>query len=372
MTQSENLRRIGALLTVGIRGSVPGDPQLEEDLDACLQAGVGGVIVFDVDVPKYRTAVAAGVHPSEARWQAERNVRSPGQLTSLIGYLRQRLGSDLLVMVDQEGGRVARLHRERGFTATLPSAEDFGQLSGPEQQAAARRQAVELAGLGFDLNLAPVVDVAVDPEAVLVSQQRVYSADPRRVLGAARTVIDAHAAVGLATCAKHFPGLGSLRLDTHETAATLGSAGHRPVELEPWRALMSGPRPPEVVMAAHVVWPEVDGERVVSQSAAALQGVLRDELGFEGVIATDSLDMAGARTADGPAGAAVASLRAGADLLIHAANLDPHEFDDGHPAPRIAAALAEAVDEGRLDGGWPEIDRRVARVRALRARPGAR
>lgn len=372
MSHSDKLRRVGALLTVGVRGCVPGDPRLEEDLDACLEAGVGGVIVFDVDVPGARAAVADGVDASEARWQAERNVRSPGQLTSLIGYLRRRLGPELLVMVDQEGGAVARLRPERGFTATLPSAEEFGRLSGLEQQAAARRQAAELAELGFDLNLAPVIDVAMDPGAVLAAQGRIYSADPRRVLGAARAMIDAHAAAGLATCAKHFPGLGSVRFDTHEQAATLGASADPEIELAPYRALMSGPRPPEVVMAAHVVWPRVDADHIVSRSAAALQGVLRDELGFEGVIATDSLDMAGAHDEQGTTGAAIASLRAGADLLIHAANLDPQEFDDGHPAPRLVAALAAAVDDGALEGGWSEVDRRARRVRSLRARRGAR
>lgn len=378
-----SLMRVGRLLVTGVRGAVPGDPQLEADLDCCARIGVGGILLFDVDVPTWRRAVARGVDPDEARWQAERNIRSPGQLKTLIGYLRERLGADILVLVDQEGGSVARLRPERGFRQALPSAAEFAARSGTEQRTLADRQARELAELGIDVNLAPVIDVGHEPEAVLVGQQRVLGHEPRRVLASAQAVIDAHSAAGVHTCVKHFPGLGSVRRDTHQMQARLDERYDRAAELAPYRELISGPRPPAMVMAAHVIWPEVDPGRVVSQSRAALQGVLRDELGFEGVIATDSLDMAGADgssaeqaatrpASDSPQVAAVRALEAGADLLIHAANLRDGDFDDGHPIERVARALTAAVEAGRVLGGWGEIDRRAECVHALRARSAVR
>lgn len=368
MIDSAKIQRAGALLAVGLRGAVPGDDHLEADLDVCAEAGVGGVILFDVDVAAFRRAVAAGTPADEARWRAERNVRSPGQLKTLVRYLRSRLGDDLVVMIDQEGGAVARLRAERGFTGTLVSAQEFGRLSGPAQQDAARQQAVALADLGIDVNLAPVVDLTRQPEARIALQQRSFGDDVRRVTACAQTVIGAQARAGVGSCLKHFPGLGSIVADTHDDGLPVLSDGFdRTLELAPYRELIQGPRPPEMVMAAHVSWPEVDAVHPVSRSRAALTDVLRSELGFEGVIATDSLDM-GAALADGVTieEAAIESLAAGADLLLHAVNLSDDAFAHGHPALALATAVAQAVDDGALDGGWSELEPRTARVRALR------
>jgi beta-N-acetylhexosaminidase len=368
MIDSAKIQRAGALLAVGLRGAVPGDDHLEADLDVCAEAGVGGVILFDVDVAAFRRAVAAGTPADEARWRAERNVRSPGQLKTLVRYLRSRLGDDLVVMIDQEGGAVARLRAERGFAGTLVSAQEFGRLSGPAQQDAARQQAVALADLGIDVNLAPVVDLERRPEARIAVQQRSFGDDVRRITACAQTVIGAHARAGVGSCLKHFPGLGSVVADTHDDVLPVLRDGFdRALELAPYRELIQGPRPPEMVMAAHVIWAEVDATRPVSRSRAALTDVLRAELGFEGVIATDSLDM-GAALAGG-AGVeevAIESLAAGADLLLHAVNLSDEAFAHGHPALALATAVAEAVDGGVLDGGWSELEQRTARVRALR------
>ena len=371
MIDSTMVQRAGGTLVVGLRGAVPGDEALEADLDVCAEAGVGGIILFDVDVVAFRRALARGTPADEARWQAERNVRSPGQLKTLIRYLRSRLGDHLVVMIDQEGGAVARLRAERGFGGTLLSAHEFGRLSGPAQQDAARQQAVVLADLGIDVNLAPVVDLARRPDARIAVQQRSFGDDVRRVTACAQTVIGAQARAGVGSCLKHFPGLGSVVADTHDDGLPVLSDGFdRGLELAPYRELIQGPRPPEVVMAAHVIWPEVDAMRPVSRSRAALTDVLRAELGFEGVIATDSLDMGAALAGgEGVEAVAVESLAAGADLLLHAVNRSDDAFAHGHPALALATAVAQAVDDGVLDGGWSELEQRKARVRALRRKP---
>jgi beta-N-acetylhexosaminidase len=344
---------------------VPGDPQLETDLDVCAGAGVGSVVLFDVDVPRFRALVDAGMDSDDARWAAARNVRSPGQVEALCGYLRERLGPELVILVDQEGGRVSRLRAERGFRHTLPSAAEFARLGASERRDAARRQARELADLGIDGNLAPVVDLGLRPEGPLSSKGRTFSPDPDVVIACARDVLTAHRAEGLATCLKHFPGLGSADLDTHQARPVLGAAFDPDVELAPYRVLLGDPAPPDMVMAAHAVWAAVDPERTASTSPVVLGSILRGDLGFEGVIATDSLDMAGAG-AGGSVPAAVDALIAGADLLMDAVNLGGPAEGLPHPARALAEALAEVVAAGALAGGWDEIDRRAARVRGLR------
>jgi beta-N-acetylhexosaminidase len=367
----DDIRRAGALLTVGLRGCRPGDPVLESDLDVCVRAGVGGVILFDVDVPAYRAALGRGAGPAEARWSARRNITGPGQLSTLIGYLRTRLGDDLVVMIDQEGGHVSRLRPELGFAGTLPTADVFASLSGWERSAAALAQAELLSSLGIDVNLAPVVDVAVDPESAVVARERSFGRDPRQVLGCAQAVIAAHRGAGVASCLKHFPGLGSVVADTHERLPTLDGRYDAACELAPYRELIQGPHAPEMVMAAHVVWPDRDPERPASRSPAVLTGVLRDELGFDGVVATDSLDMGAAQEGIGAEAALVEALAAGADVLLYAANLRVDDFDSGHPALRLARAVAQAVERGLVPGGWDAVEARRERLSALRRKPQA-
>lgn len=362
-----NVRRAGALLCLGVRGARPGDPRLEADLDRCASVGVGSVVLFDVDVPRYRALLAEGMNADEARRAAVRNIESPEQVRALCAHLRERLGPGVVILVDQEGGQVARLRPERGFRATLPAATAFAALAPAERSRAAAAQASELAALGFDGNLAPVVDLGTRPDGPLAAKERTFAADPDVVVACARTVIEAQRARGLASCIKHFPGLGSAVLDSHHARPVLDDRYDPAVELAPWRALLADARPPEMVMAAHAVWPAVDGGRPVSLSHAALTGVLRGEMGYRGVISTDSLDMAAAAGGDS-VDAAVAALVAGADLLMDAVNLVGPADGIEHPARRMAAAIAEAVDGGAIEGGWREVERRAERVRSLRRR----
>jgi beta-N-acetylhexosaminidase len=369
MDTYDPLVRCGALLSVGVRGAAAGDPRLESDLDICAAVGVGSIVLFDLDVPRFRAAKAEGADDVEARRAAERNVQSPEQLRALCAYLRRRLGDGLVILVDQEGGDVARLRPERGFEACLPSATEFATWTPGRRREAARRQAREIAGLGIDGNLAPVVDLGVRADGPLVLKGRTFSSRSDVVLECARDVISGHRSEGVATCLKHFPGLGSARLDTHLALPVLGEAFDAGSELAPYRRLLGGGDPPPMVMAGHAIWTEIDAERPASASHAVLSGVLRGELGFTGVISTDSLDMGGATPAGGGSvEAAVASMRAGADLLMDAVNLDGPGDGLPHPARLLASALAEAVDSGSIKGGFDEVDRRAVRVRSLRRR----
>ncbi len=332
-------RRIGGLLLLGFEGTEPGDPGVER-IAAALEDGLaGGVLLLG------------------------RNVRSKAQLRRLIGHLRGRAGTPPpLVAVDQEGGRVQRFGPAAGFAA-VPSAARLG--AGAPEAASARYAAMarELAEVGVNLNLGPVVDLALDPEnPVIVGLGRSYGADPERVGRFAAAFVDAHRAEGIATAAKHFPGHGSSRRDTHLAPADVTETW-RAEELAPYRALAAARRL-DAVMVAHVSHERLTGarDRPASLAAPAVAGRLRGLLG-EGVVAiTDDLDMAAVRARWSVEEAAIAAIAAGNDLLIVSDSARP----DPLRAERLVAALAEAVAEGRIPPD--RIAEAAARLAALRAR----
>ena len=355
---------VGRLLCVGVRGAVPGDPRLERDLDACAVAGVGAVILFDVDVPEWRRRCAHGEDEEQARRGAVRNVVDAEQLRGLIAHLRARLGDDLLVAVDQEGGRVARLHPRRGFEPD-PSAVEFAALAPAARRAAAARHAERLRTLGFDLDFAPCVDLALDPDnAIVAGLERAYGADPARVIACARTVLEAHRSAGVAACLKHFPGHGSGRADSHLGAVDVTATWQRDRELAPYHALAS--RPGLAVMVAHVDHHGLDPERPASLSSAVVEGLLRGAVGFGGVVVSDAVDMRAITRRWTPEEATVLAVDAGVDLVVHGFNFD-QDPDDPHPAPALVEALHRALDEGRIRGGRMRVEASLRRLERLRA-----
>lgn len=353
----------GILLCVGIRGSRAGEDILEQDLEACAEAGVGGVILFDVDVPTFRRLQGEGVATGEARLQARRNIIDAEQLSQLIVHIRQILGSDIFVSIDQEGGSVARLSPARGF-APEPTAREFALLDQDARREAARAQARQLADLGFDLNFAPCVDLALEPENKIITQlDRAYGKEVDTVVACAEVVLEAHAKAGLAVCLKHFPGHGSSRGDSHLGAVDISATWQREAELAPYRALME--RPGVAIMVAHVIHEELGGDLPASLSTGVVEKLLRTELEFGGVVVTDAIDMLAVADRFQPGEAAVMAVNAGVDLIIDGFNL--HERNE-HPAPVLVAALQRAVENGTLHRGEARIDESVNRLRRLRAR----
>lgn len=304
---SAALRELGAMTMLGIRGATPGDPGLEEDLDACAHAGVRMVILFDRDV-------ATG---------GERNVRSPGQVRALTDHVRSRLGDDALVAIDQEGGRVQRLSRAHGF-AGWPSAHEFASLTEQEQSAQSRAMAGALCDVGIALNFAPCVDVNIDPTSpVIGALERSFSGEPGEVLVCAERVVRAHREAGVGCVLKHFPGHGSASVDSHHDLVDISLSWERDRELEPYRLLM-GKR--VGVMTGHLLLAEFDADRPASLSRAVTTGLLRDELGFAGPVFTDALDMEGVRARWSLEETIRLGVEAGADVLVHACNSARGEY----------------------------------------------
>ncbi len=335
---------IAGLLVVGFRGLTI------DTVDAnatAIRDGLGGVVLFN------RDQVTGGL----------RNVSSPGQLAALTSGLRQ-LAPDrrLIVSIDEEGGQVARLNPSNGFPA-FPSEAEIGAT---DDAAVAldfgRRIGRTLAGVGINLNLAPVVDLNVNPtNPAIGALDRAFSADPSVVSDLALAEIEGHHDNAVATTVKHFPGLGSATVNT-DTGIADGSKTWTDVELEPYRRLIPTGQL-DVVMAGHIIVARLGGSTPASLSPAIVTNLLRNQLGWTGPVMTDALD-AVAITAMHPLAEALAlAIEAGNDLLL-IANQKPY---DAHAAERAIDAIEAHVASGRisrerLDASWARVAPLLARI----------
>ncbi|MDX9710395.1 MAG: glycoside hydrolase family 3 N-terminal domain-containing protein [Trichloromonas sp.] len=254
--------RLGRMLMVGFRGTRLADGHfILRDLG---KHHLGGVILFDYDL--------------ESR-EYGRNIASPEQLRELTGRLRREARRPLFIAIDQEGGRVNRLAPRYGFPATL-SHEELGRLDDPAEtarRAAAQTRTLREAGINF--NLAPVVDLRVNPDNPVISRYgRAFAADTAKVTAQARAYIAGHRQEGVLTCLKHFPGHGSSTADSH-LGFTDVSGNWRKDELIPYRELIAAGLA-DAVMTAHVFNAQLDKELPATLSPAVIDGLLRKELGF--------------------------------------------------------------------------------------------
>ena len=198
-----------------------------------------------------------------------------------------------LVMVDQEGGEI-RTVEWAGPVAGQPAQSDAGR--------SARAAARQLSSIGINVNLAPVADLPGGP----VMGFRAFSGD---VAARTRAAVEGMRAAAVAATPKHFPGLGSATVNTDDGSATVTGWSER--DLAPYR----GTEAP-LVMLSHAVYPAIDGQRIASQSPRIVTGLLRERLGYEGVIVTDSIEAQAVLDRSGVARAAERSIRAGADLVL--------------------------------------------------------
>jgi len=247
----------------------------------------------------------------------KRNLEDPDQIHRLTREL-QGQGTPLptLVCIDQEGGRVWRLPPAFTF---FPEARALGNAEVDSlAHSAAKVIAEELAAVGIHCNFAPVLDLHTNPKNPVIGD-RSFGSNPVAVTALARSVLLSFRAHGIAGCGKHFPGHGDTDLDSHETLPTVSMDRKRlsSVEMAPYRMLARDARRPlELVMTAHVRYPELDPKRPATLSRRILRGALRGQIGFDGLIVTDDLEMGAITETYGPDEAALLALRAGADLLM--------------------------------------------------------
>jgi beta-N-acetylhexosaminidase len=247
-----------------------------------------------------------------------RNVAGPEQLSALTAALRAGR-DDVLVAIDEEGGDVTRLELSTG--SSYPGAWALGVV---DDVALTERVAAsigsDLAAAGVNLNFAPVADVNTNPDNPVIGI-RSFGADARLVARHVAAFVAGIDSAGVAACAKHFPGHGDTHEDSHLALPTVEpDAAAFEQALIPFRAAIDAGVP--AVMTAHIRVPAID-DAPATLSRPLLEGILRGELGFEGAIVTDALEMRGVSNSVGVAEAAVLALAAGADALLLGAQLTP-------------------------------------------------
>ena len=329
------------MLIVGFRGLTPDEAEPFRQLIA--DGSLGGVILFS------RDQLSGG----------PRNVESPDQLRSLIAALSgAATATPLLVAIDQEGGQVARRGPASGFPPTR-SAADLGRGDPSATGAAAAEIAATLFSVGVTLNLAPVVDLAVNPDnPSIAALGRSFSADPAVVTAHASAFIEAHHAAGVRSAIKHFPGLGSATADTHLGVVDVTYVW-TDVELEPFRALIRDGLP-DAVLTAHIFDARLDPDHPASLSRATVDGLLRGDLGFDRAVISDDLQMGAILDAYGFDEAVALAIEAGIDLLLIANQL-VYEPD---VAMRVVDLVVRLVTDGRISE--ERIDASYRRVLALK------
>lgn len=327
--------KIGQMLLLGIRGTaVTGNDAL---LTTVRDEKIGNTVLFTG------------------------NIRSRAQLKQLTAEMQALAPVPLLVALDQEGGQIVRLTPQRGFPATLSHAE-LGKLDDlAETRARAKAMAETMAEVGVNLNLAPVVDVAVNPRNPIITRYgRSFSADPAAVAAQAEAFIDGHHDVGLRCTLKHFPGHGSSRGDTHlgfvDVTDTWTDA-----ELLPYRRLIAAGKA-DAVMTAHIFNRALDPELPATLSPAVITGLLREELGYDGVIFTDDLQMRAISDLFRLDRAIELALLAGVDVVSIGQNL-VYEGTAAQIFLTTVRRMLEAgtLTEARIDASY----RRIARLKGM-------
>ncbi len=335
--------KIGQMLLLGFRGmEVTEDSAVIQHIST---GKVGGVILFDYDV---------------IRKVFDRNIASPEQVKRLNASLQAAAKKiPLFVSVDQEGGRVLRLKSKYGFPF-IPSQRFLGDLNVPDStRFYAALNAANLHALGFNLNFAPVVDLNLVTESGVIGYlDRSFSADPELVARHAGIVAGESFNHGVIPVLKHFPGHGSARDDSHYGITDVTDTWSE-TELIPYKRLFeSGYK--GAVMTAHVFNRNLDPDYPATLSAAAMK-LLRNDLGFEGVVFSDDMHMKAVSEQYGLEEAIILSIEAGVDVFCFGNNL----LYDGDIPDKFREIVVNAVRSGRITED--RIEKSFGRITALKS-----
>ena len=336
-------RMLGAMLMCGFRGTelAPDDPFLA----AIANGRVGNVILFDRDVTT----------------GTERNIRSPEQVRRLTASLRATAPGPIIIAVDQEGGQVRRLKPQKGFF-DLPAAQRLGQGSLMETKETALRLGEELAGLGINVDIAPVVDVDTNPLNPAIGHLgRAFSSDAEIVARHALTFGQALAQHGVVPVLKHFPGQGCAREDSHLGLPDITQCWDGATDLLPYAEIFRAGWP-GMVMPGHLFHARLDPQLPATLSPMVVTGLLRQGLGWQGVVISDDMQMRAIAGRYGLKESILLAVRAGVDILLYGNNL---EWEDGLP-DKVFETLRALVEEGSIP--VERVRRSWERIAALHAR----
>lgn len=337
MSASDLRRDIGRLLWIGFE-----EARVDKGLAAQLRAGdAGGVTLF------------------------RRNLPTEGEGTDLaaLRLLNDELhecgaasGDPLLISVDQEGGRVQRIKAPIDHYPPMYSfAEQSDAAAATAAEVMGKKMAEELASWGFDIDFSPVLDVHTNPANPIIGD-RAFSSEPEAAAHRALAFARGLQAGGILSCGKHFPGHGDTATDSHLSLPRLDHPLERlrEVELLPFVRAIEAKIP--MIMTAHVVFAALDDSVPATLSRRVITGLLREELGYTGVVVSDDLDMKAIADNFGVGDAAVAAIEAGCDVLLLCRNPDHQE--EARTALHKAASGKTAFRE--------RIAESASRVRLLR------
>ena len=318
----------GQLLFVGFEGL-----EIPPELGKQIQAGrIGGVVLF------------------------RRNIGEPEQVRLLIRRLHELAPADapLTVAIDQEGGRVQRL---RAPWTEWPPMRTLGAGSVGQTAMFGKALALELLDVGVDLDFAPVVDVDSNPQNPVIGD-RSFATDPATVGAHAGAFIEAMQSAGVACCAKHFPGHGDTDLDSHLHLPRLDLDRTRldRTELPPFRAAIAAGV--ASIMTAHVLFPKLDPKRPATLSPSVM-GMLRDELGYDGMVFSDDVEMKAVADHVSVEQRSLGVLEAGVDVILACSQADLRDEIlaklERAPDSLIENALRRVIAFKQRFGGTPRV-----------------
>ncbi|NRQ30979.1 glycoside hydrolase family 3 protein [Nonomuraea sp. NN258] len=335
-----------------------GSPVLAELADTVLQPGFKGTTLPDWVRKRLATGLGGIALYS-------RNLAEKGQIQLLTAAIRAE-NPDVIIALDEEGGDVTRLEAFSG--SSRPGNLALGAADEPAlTEAVARGIGRDLAEVGLNLNYAPVVDIDSALHNPVVGT-RAFGSDPELVARHTAAWVSGLQSAGVAGCAKHFPGHGATAVDSHDALPTveLSAAELAATALLPYRAaIAAGVR---AIMTGHLLVPAYDAGSPATISARLMTGLLREELGFDGLIVTDGIEMPAVSATYGLGGTAVRALAAGADAIC---------VGGENATPGVVGLLRNSIMAAVADGVLPEerLAEAAGRVRALSAwsagHPGA-
>lgn len=325
-------QKIAQMLLIGFRGyEVDRDHPIVKDLR---ERQIGGIILFDYDV---------------VLKAYDRNIKSPGQLMQLNQQLYSHMPAATFLSIDQEGGTVNRLKPEYGFEPTISHVE-LGQIDDTNRTYQEGRYIASiLKRYGINLNFAPCLDLAINKEnKAIYGRQRTFSEEPERVAVHGEAYIRGHREEGVLTCPKHFPGHGSSLADTHLGMADVTDTW-QDFEMIPYTHLLDKGLI-DMIMTTHIFNRNLDPDYPATMSARIMQGILRDQLGYDGVIISDDMQMHAITHHFGLEDAVRQTLLAGVDILAFGNNL-AFEPEVAQTSIRIIKDLLDdgVIDEDRID-----------------------
>jgi len=329
LTDDELKKEIGQMLMIGFRGIEASE---NSDIQKVIKdVKVGGVVLFDFDVPSNN-------YP--------RNIISPEQTKKLISDIQEYSEIPLFTAIDAEGGNINRLKSQYGFLPIL-SPEKMGAdktLQTTEKQSIELAQ--ELSSLGFNMNLAPVVDVNLNKKNPIIGALgRSFSSDSEEVVKNAEVFIQNHLNDNVIPVEKHFPGQGSATQDSHLGVVDITNV-YKQEELIPYQEL-NNEGLLDAVMVGHVINKNIDKNYPASMSSAFIGGILRKQIGFTGVVISDDMQMDAITKNYDFADAIIRFINAGGDV-VSILNNSPSGYD-GQLAYKVRDIIFNAVKDKKID-----------------------